>query len=32
VRRVARTAASPAGLPPADELYTQIAHTMGLDP
>ena len=32
VRRVARTAASPAELPPADELYTQIARTMGLEP
>jgi ribosomal protein S18 acetylase RimI-like enzyme len=32
VRRVARTAASPAELPPADELYTQIARLMGLEP
>lgn len=32
VRRVARTAASPADLPPADELYEQIARTMGLEP
>ena len=31
VRRVARTAASPAELPPADELYAQIAELMGLD-
>ena len=32
VRRVARTAASPADLPPAEELYEQIAATMGLEP
>jgi ribosomal protein S18 acetylase RimI-like enzyme len=32
VRRVARTAASPAELPPADELYAQIARLMGLEP
>lgn len=32
VRRVARTAASPAELPPADELYRQIAQLMGLEP
>jgi ribosomal protein S18 acetylase RimI-like enzyme len=32
VRRVARTASSPAELPPADELYEQIARTMGLEP
>jgi hypothetical protein len=32
VRRVARTAASPAELPPAAELYEQIARTMGLEP
>jgi ribosomal protein S18 acetylase RimI-like enzyme len=32
VRRVARTAASPAELPPADELYAQIATLMGLEP
>jgi hypothetical protein len=32
VRRVARTAASPSELPPADELYTQIATLMGLQP
>jgi ribosomal protein S18 acetylase RimI-like enzyme len=31
VRAVARTAASPADLPPADELYTQIAELMGLE-
>ena len=32
VRRVARNAASPAELPPADELYEQIARLMGLEP
>ena len=32
VRRVARTAASPAGLPPAAELYEQIARLMGVEP
>jgi ribosomal protein S18 acetylase RimI-like enzyme len=32
VRRVARTAASPSELPPAEELYTQIAQLMGLEP
>jgi ribosomal protein S18 acetylase RimI-like enzyme len=32
VRHVARTALSPAELPPADELYTQIAELMGLEP
>jgi len=32
VRRVARTAASPAELPPADELYERIAALMGLEP
>jgi ribosomal protein S18 acetylase RimI-like enzyme len=32
VRHVARTAASPAELPPADELYAQIAELMGLEP
>jgi ribosomal protein S18 acetylase RimI-like enzyme len=32
VRRVARTAASPAGLPPAPELYEQLARLMGLEP
>lgn len=32
VRRVARTAASPALLPPAAELYEQIAQLMGLEP
>jgi ribosomal protein S18 acetylase RimI-like enzyme len=31
VRRVARTAASPADLPPAAELYAQIGQLMGLD-
>jgi ribosomal-protein-alanine N-acetyltransferase len=32
VRRVARTAASPADLPPAPELYEQLARLMGLEP
>ena len=32
VRRVARTAATPAELPPAPELYEQIARVMGLEP
>jgi ribosomal protein S18 acetylase RimI-like enzyme len=32
VRRVARTADTPAGLPPAPELYEQIARVMGLRP
>lgn len=32
IRRVARTAESPAELPPADELYAQIAQLMGLEP
>jgi GNAT superfamily N-acetyltransferase len=32
VREVARTAASPAELPPAQELYEQIATVMGLQP
>jgi hypothetical protein len=32
VRRVMRTAISPADLPPADELYGTIARTMGLEP
>jgi ribosomal protein S18 acetylase RimI-like enzyme len=32
VRAVARTAVSPAELPPADELYAQIAQLMGLEP
>jgi ribosomal protein S18 acetylase RimI-like enzyme len=32
VRRVARTAASPSALPPAPELYAQIAELMGLEP
>jgi len=31
VRRVARTAATPAELPPAEELYAEIARVMGLD-
>jgi ribosomal protein S18 acetylase RimI-like enzyme len=32
VRRIARTAVSPADLPAAPELYEQIAHLMGLKP
>jgi len=32
VRRVARNAVSPADLPPADELYRQLALLMGLEP
>ncbi len=32
VRKVARTAAGPTDLPPADELYDQIARVMGLEP
>jgi hypothetical protein len=32
VRRVARTAASPAELPPAEELYDEISRMMGLEP
>jgi ribosomal protein S18 acetylase RimI-like enzyme len=32
VRRVARTAATPADLPPAAELYDELAALMGLDP
>jgi GNAT superfamily N-acetyltransferase len=32
VKRVARTAGSPADLPPAPELYEQIARLMGLEP
>jgi [ribosomal protein S18]-alanine N-acetyltransferase len=32
LRRVMRTAISPADLPPADELYGTIARTMGLEP
>jgi ribosomal protein S18 acetylase RimI-like enzyme len=32
VKRVARNAASPAELPPASELYEQIARLMGLEP
>jgi ribosomal-protein-alanine N-acetyltransferase len=32
VRRVARTAASPADLPPAPELYERLARLMGLEP
>ncbi len=31
VRRVARTAASPADLPPAEELYRELATVMGLE-
>jgi ribosomal protein S18 acetylase RimI-like enzyme len=32
IRRVARTASSPSELPPADELYEQVATLMGLEP
>jgi hypothetical protein len=32
VRRVARTASMPADLPPAEELYEQVAALMGLEP
>jgi ribosomal protein S18 acetylase RimI-like enzyme len=32
VRRVARTAATPSALPPASDLYAQIAELMGLEP
>jgi len=32
VRRVARTASSPSELPPAEELYEELAHVMGLEP
>ena len=32
VREVARTAASPDDLPPAQELYEQIATVMGVQP
>jgi ribosomal protein S18 acetylase RimI-like enzyme len=32
VKRVARTASSPAELPPARELYEQLARLMGLEP
>lgn len=32
VREIARTAASPADLPPAEELYEQIAAAMGVEP
>jgi ribosomal protein S18 acetylase RimI-like enzyme len=32
VRRVMRTAGSPAELPPANELYDAVARTMGLEP
>lgn len=32
VRAVARTASSPAGLPPAQELYEQLAAVMGVQP
>jgi hypothetical protein len=31
VKRVARNAASPSELPPAPELYAQIARLMGLE-
>ena len=31
VRRVARTAASPADLPPPEELYRDLAAVMGLE-
>ena len=32
VRRVARTGATPSDLPPAEELYAQVADVMGLEP
>jgi GNAT superfamily N-acetyltransferase len=32
VRRIARTAASPSELPPAADLYVQIANLMGVEP
>ena len=32
VRRVARTAVSPAELPPGPELYERLARVMGLEP
>ncbi|HZT52988.1 MAG TPA: hypothetical protein VE995_01245, partial [Gaiellaceae bacterium] len=32
VREVARTAASPAELPPAPELYAQLAGVLGVEP
>jgi ribosomal protein S18 acetylase RimI-like enzyme len=32
VRRIARTGASPADLPPAADLYEQVARVMGLEP
>ena len=32
VRRVAQTAASPAELPPAEQLYEDVARLMGLVP
>jgi ribosomal protein S18 acetylase RimI-like enzyme len=32
VRRIVRTASSPAELPPAGELYEQVARVMGLEP
>jgi hypothetical protein len=32
VRRVTRTAVTPSALPPAPELYAQIAELMGLEP
>jgi ribosomal protein S18 acetylase RimI-like enzyme len=31
VRRIAQTAASPADLPPADEIYRELAQAMGLE-
>ena len=31
VRRVAQTASSPADLPPAEELYNELAQVMGLE-
>jgi len=32
VRRIARTASMPSDLPPAEELYEQVAQLMGLEP
>jgi hypothetical protein len=32
VRRIARNALRPSELPPADELYVQVARLMGLEP
>ena len=32
VRRIARSASSPSELPPASELYEQVAQLMGLEP